>query len=107
MRHHRGRPLSRQEEPNLPEGVAGAESIGRFVTVVQDFGVSLLDEVNGGSIVVDGEDCRTRFDFDLTHRARELVQLLSGKIGEAQKWRDPTRIHDRIVPQGATHERRL
>ena len=73
---------SRQEECDLPERVAWAESLGRLATVGQNIGVSLFDEIDGGSVVVERDDFGARFDFDLTHRGRELVELRRRKIGE-------------------------
>src|SRR5512144_947301 len=66
-RQDRGRPLSRQEECDLAERIARPESLGRFTTGAQYIGLSLLDEVDGGSVVVDRNDFGARFDLDLTH----------------------------------------
>src|SRR6266550_2704509 len=44
-RHHRGRPLPRQQKSNLAERVARAQDLRRFAAVVQDFDRSLFDEV--------------------------------------------------------------
>ena len=40
-RHDAGRPLSRQEECDLPERVAGAEGLAGLTKVGQDVGLSL------------------------------------------------------------------
>jgi sugar lactone lactonase YvrE len=69
-RHDRGCPLSRQEECDLAERVARAENLGRLATVGQDIGLSLFDEVDRGSVVVQRDDLGTRSDLDLTHRGR-------------------------------------
>ena len=79
-RHDGGRPLSRKEECNLAERVAGAESLGRFTTLGQDIGLPLFDEVDGGSVVVERDDLGTRLNLDLAHRGRKLVELRRRKI---------------------------
>src|SRR5262245_38969067 len=94
-----GRPLSRQEEPDLAERVARAQRLGRLTTLVRDVGLALLDEVDGRSVVVDRDDLGARLDLELGHRRSQLVQLLSGEIGEARKRRDSARVHEEIVPQ--------
>jgi hypothetical protein len=93
-RHHRGRPLPRQQKSNLAERVARAQALSRFATVVQDFGRSLFDEIDRGSVIVDRDDRGVRLDFDLSHRGGEFVQLLGRQVGEVRKSRDPTRVHD-------------
>jgi hypothetical protein len=65
--------LSRQEECDLAEHISGAKKVGHVVTVGQDIGVSLFDEVDGGSVVVLRDDSRARCELDLAHRGRELI----------------------------------
>jgi hypothetical protein len=93
VRHDGGRPLSSQEECYFAERIAGAESLGRLGTVAQYIGLSLFDEVDGGSVVVDRDDFGACFDVDLTHHARELVELCHRQIGEDRKSGNPARIH--------------
>jgi hypothetical protein len=87
--HDGGRPLSSQEECYLAERIARAESLRRLATVAQYIGLSLFDEVDGGSVVVDGDDFGARFGMDLTHRARQLVELSRRQIGEDRKSCNP------------------
>jgi Pyridoxamine 5'-phosphate oxidase len=94
-RHDCGRPFSRQEECDLTERVAGAESLVRLATLGQNIGVALFDEVDGGSVVVERDDLGTGLDLDLAHGGRKLVELRRRKIGKELKCCDPTRIHGR------------
>ena len=91
--HDAGRPLAREEECDLTECVAGAESLGRLPTVGQNIGVALFDEIDGGSVVVERDDLGARFDFDLTRRGRELIELRRRKIGNERNCGDPSPIH--------------
>jgi hypothetical protein len=77
-----GRPLSRQEELDFAERVAGTESPCRLVRPVDDFGLAGLDEVEGGSEVVDSDDLCAGFDLDRAQRGSELVKLGRGQVGE-------------------------
>jgi hypothetical protein len=74
--HDCGRPLTRQEECDLAERVAWAESLGRLIAVGQHVGLALFDEVDRGSVVVERDDLGT---------AIRLVSMVR-----------------RIVPQGAS-----
>ena len=89
-RHDAGRPLSREEECDLTERVAGAESLGRLPTVGQNIGAAPFDEIDSGSVVVERDDFGARFDLDLAHRGRELVELRRRKIGDQRNRRDPS-----------------
>jgi hypothetical protein len=65
-------------------------------------GLSVFDEVDGRSVVVERDDCGTRFNLNLAHRGRQVVELRRRKIGERRKCGDPPRIHGPlIVPHGA------
>ena len=94
-RHDSGSPLSRQDECDLAERVAGTERLGRLASVGQDIGLSLFDEVDGGSVVVDRGDLGTRLNLDLPHRGREFVELIRRKISQDRKCCDPTALHGR------------
>jgi hypothetical protein len=78
-RHDSRGPLSGQEDCNLAERVAGAESLRRLAG--EDIGLSLFDEVDGGSIVVERDDIVARLNLDLAQRGRKLVELGCRKIG--------------------------
>jgi hypothetical protein len=93
-RHDGGRPLSRQYECDLAKRVSGAETLDRVATVTQGIGLSLFDEVDGGSVVVERDDLGTRFDLDLAHRGRNLVEFRDREIGEGRKCCDPICFHD-------------
>ena len=69
-----------QEECNLAERVAGAEGLRRVAAAGENIGLSLFDEVDGGSIVVDGDDLGARLNLDLAHDRRKLVELRCRKI---------------------------
>ena len=98
-RNHGCRPLSREKERDLAERVACAESLGRLATLGHDIGLSVLDEVDRGSVVVEGDDRGARIELDLAHRTGELVELRRRKIGEERKCCNASRIHGRrIVP---------
>src|SRR5687767_11569406 len=92
-RDDRGRPLSRQQEPDLTERVAGAESLGRLTARGQDIGVAVFDEVDRCAVVVDRDDLCTRLDLDFAHHGGKLVELRCGKLSCELKVRDPTRVH--------------
>ena len=79
-RHDGGRPFSRKEECNLSKGVAWAESLARLATFSVDIGLSLFDEVDGGSIVVERDDLGTCLNLELAHRGGQLVELCCRKI---------------------------
>jgi len=79
-RHDGGRPFSRKEECNLSKRVAWAEGLGRLATFSVDIGLSLFDEVDGGSIVVERDDLGTRLNLELAHRSGQLVELCCRKI---------------------------
>jgi hypothetical protein len=81
-RHDRGRPLSGQEERDLAERVARTESLGLLAPVGQDLGLSLLDEVDGGPVVVERDDLGTRLNLDLAHRGRKRTELRFGETGQ-------------------------
>src|SRR5215211_8291804 len=80
-RHDSGRSLTGQEECDLAERVAGAESVRRLATVGEAIGLSLFDEVEGGSVVVERDDLGTGLNLDLTHCGRKLAELGCWQIG--------------------------
>jgi hypothetical protein len=45
---------------------------------VDDFGLTGLDEIEGGSEVVDSDDGRVGFDLDRAQRGSELVKARPG-----------------------------
>ena len=93
-RHDGGCPLPGQEKCNLAEGVPSTESKARF-PLDQHIGLSLLDEVDGSSVVVDGHNFGASSSVDLRHRPRQRIDLPLRKIRQDRKTSESSRIHDR------------
>ena len=81
-RDDRCRPLSRQEECDLAERVAGTQRLSRLTAIGSNIRLSLFDEIDGGSVVIERDDLDTGVNTDLRHHFRERIKLRIGKIRE-------------------------
>ena len=69
----------REEEGDLTERVARAESSGCLPTVGQNIGAALFDEIDGGSVVVERDDLGARVDLDLLTAAASSSSSAAGR----------------------------